>query len=166
MKSDEESKESQGSSRDIASQESCEWDNFQDTSSYFYDSFDNSTTVTYRLNSSTDNLLLDHWPEENVDSEEIENIQRYQNITENLQREVILEEMAPKTPDQLNEDFTLFLREWNKKHNRTKKYKNLSRIAVDECEEIYQQLNSTFVKLPSVDPEWETNFPELSTRGQ
>ena len=45
--------------------------------------------------------------------------------------------------------------------DRTKKYKNLSRIAVEECEALYQELNSIFVKLPNVYPEWETNFPDL-----
>ena len=78
MISDEEPKESQeGSSRGIASQESCEWDSFQDTSSYFCDSLDSTIACkTYRLNSSTDNLLLDHWLQEDADSEETENISR------------------------------------------------------------------------------------------
>ena len=79
MISDEEPKESQeGSSRGIASQESCEWDSFQDTSSYFCDSLDSTIACqTYRLNSSTDNLLLDHWLQEYADSEETENISRW-----------------------------------------------------------------------------------------
>ena len=29
---------------------------------------------------------------------------------------------------------------------------------------LYQELNSIFVKLPNVYPEWETNFPELSNQ--
>ena len=32
---------------------------------------------------------------------------------------------------------------------------------MEECEALYQELNSIFVKLPNVYPEWETNFPDL-----
>ena len=59
MISDEDCTSQETSDREAGSQESCEWDNYQDTSSYFEPLDGTVNEKDTRLNSKTDNLLLD-----------------------------------------------------------------------------------------------------------
>ena len=59
MISDEDCTSQGTSDREVGSQESCEWDNFQEASSYFEPLDETVVEKDTRLNSTTDNLLLD-----------------------------------------------------------------------------------------------------------
>ena len=59
MISDEDCTSQETSDREAGSQESCEWDNFQEASSYFEPLDETVVEKDTRLNSTTDNLLLD-----------------------------------------------------------------------------------------------------------
>ena len=183
--SQEESSQGQGGA---GSQESCEWDNYQEDSTYqdsssYFDPLDYTLVEKdTRANSSTDNLLLDgivlighlQSVESRGESSSREDINLGNiipsDLVENSEEEVFVSEqsevdiMPPKsrTPEQLHDEFVLLFQSWKADANKLMKRKTLPKYVADETEKRYQDLKVIFRDIINADHEWEQNFVNLS----
>ena len=166
MISEEDCTSQETSDREAGSQESCEWDNFQEASSYFEPLDETVVEKDTRLNSTTDNLLLDKsvdlgvkGPLESTSSEIF--VPEEAVPTEEEEREIFhvcgdaseKENMSPKTksPAQLYEDFGVLLNSWKNEVARSGKKKSMPQFIADELEEKFQGIISISDQISKAD---------------
>ena len=186
MITDEDSHHSQEESSQeqvgAGSQESCEWDSFQDRSSYFDPLDCTLVEKDTRANSSTDNLLLDGLGHLQSVGSQGESSSREDlnpgniipsDLIEISEEEVFISEqsgnreagiMPPrsKTPEQLHEEFELLFQSWKADAKKLLKRKTLPKYVADETEKMYQDLKVIFLDITNTDHEWEQKFENLS----